>query len=187
MKSMFYQETGNARGSWDFVFTSMLQKHTVQFVPVRLNVTFKWRKIYLHNGNPYFIYSREQKESYLSTRWLQYSSDWNETLFILDGVIMGNPFISLQSPWAGVFHETITLFSLLTAGEWGCLKAILQDLSFSSYAWCSRCFALFAFWAHSDRSAIVKYYLHKLRRLKMLMLYPLGQLFLVGLGIKNGS
>jgi len=46
---------------------------------------------------------------------------WN-TLFISDGVIRGNPFIWLQSPWAGVFYETIALFSLLTAGEWSCLN-----------------------------------------------------------------
>lgn len=46
---------------------------------------------------------------------------------------MGNPFISLQSPWAGVFYETTALFSLLTAGEWGCLKAILQE-DLCSYA-----------------------------------------------------
>ncbi len=49
---------------------------------------------------------------------------------------MGNPFILLQSPWAGVFYETITLFRLLTAGERGCLKAILhEDLSGAADAW----------------------------------------------------
>lgn len=111
---------------------------------------------------------------------------WN-TLFISDGVIMGNPFISLQSPWAGVFYETITLFSLLTAGEWGCLKAILQE-DLSSYAGAVDAQLYLHFLAHYDTNAIIKHYSHKLRWLKMLILCPLGQLFLVsGLGIKNGS